>query len=29
MKQVHATDYITVSQEGRITVLTLDREEKP
>lgn len=28
MKQVHATDYITVSQEGRITVLKLDREEK-
>lgn len=28
MKQVHATDYITVSQEGRITILKLDREEK-
>lgn len=28
MKQVHATDYITVSQDGKITVLTLDREEK-
>jgi len=28
MKQIHATDYITVSQEGRITILKLDREEK-
>ena len=28
MKQVRHTDYITVARDGRIAVLTLDREEK-
>ncbi len=28
MKQVYATDYVTVAREGRIAILTLDREEK-
>ena len=28
MEQVYVTDYVTVAREGRIAILTLDREEK-